>query len=125
MSLDVYLIGEEKRVECTCNDCGHKHFKNEKEILFDANITHNLNKMADEAGIYEALWRPEEIGATKAKDIIDKLVLGLDLMKKDPEHFKKFDASNGWGKYEDFVPWVEKYLNVCIENPDATIEVSR
>jgi hypothetical protein len=124
MSLNVYLIGEEKRVECTC-ECGHKHSKMERETLYDSNITHNLNKMADEAGIYEALWRPEEIGAEKAKDIIGKLGLGLDLMKKDPEHFKIFDASNGWGKYEDFVPWVEKYLNACIENPEATIEVSR
>ena len=27
--------------------------------VFDANITHNLGKMAGEAGIYEALWHPE------------------------------------------------------------------
>lgn len=124
MSLDVYLIGEEKRVECTC-ECGHKHFKIEREILYDSNITHNLNKMADEAGIYEACWRPEEIGATKAKDIIGKLALAVDLMKKEPERFKKFDSPNGWGKYEHFLTWVESYLKACEENPDATIEVSR
>ena len=125
MSLDVYLIGEEKRVECTCIDCGHKHSKVDRGILYDSNITHNLTEMAEEAGIYEACWRPEEIGATKAKDIIGKLALGLDLMKRDPERFKKFDSPNGWGKYENFVPWVEKYLKACEENPDATIEVSR
>lgn len=28
--------------------------------LFEANITHNLNKMAKEVGIYEYLWRPDE-----------------------------------------------------------------
>lgn len=124
MSLDVYLIGEEKRVECTC-ECGHKHSKIERETLYDSNITHNLNKMADEAGIYEACWRPEEIGATKAKDIIGKLALAIDLMKKEPERFKKFDSPNWRGKYEDFLPWVESYLKACEENPDATIEVSR
>jgi hypothetical protein len=124
MSLDVYLIGEEKRVECTC-ECGHKHSKIERETLYDSNITHNLNKMANEAGIYEACWRSEEIGATKAKDIIGKLALAVDLMKKEPDRFKKFDSPNGWGKYEHFLPWVESYLKACEENPDATIEVSR
>ena len=97
----------------------------ETECVFDANITRNLNKMADAAGIYEACWRPEEIGATKARDIIGKLALAVDLMKKEPERFKKFDSPNGWGKYEDFLPWVESYLKACEENPDATIEVSR
>lgn len=124
MSLDVYLIGGEKRVECTC-ECGHKHSKIEREILYDSNITHNLGKMAAEVGIYEACWRPEEIGATKAKDIIGKLALAVDLMKKEPERFKKFDSPNGWGTYKDFLPWVESYLKACEENPDATIEVSR
>jgi hypothetical protein len=81
--------------------------------------------MAGEAGIYEACWRPEEIGATKARDIIGKLALAVDLMKKEPERFKKFDSPNGWGKYEHFLPWVESYLKACEENPDATIEVSR
>lgn len=124
MSLDVYLIGEEKRVECTC-ECGHKHSKIEREIIYSSDITHNLKNMAATAGIYEACWRPEEIGATKAKDIIGKLALAVDLMKKEPERFKKFDSPNGWGTYEYFLPWVESYLKACEKNPDATIEVSR
>ena len=145
MSLDVYLVGLEKRVPCECSQCGDNHQKTEKETFYNANITHNLGKMADEAGIYEALWRPhrlkdgynipendheaewkfEDENPSIAKDIIGKLGIGLDLLKKDPEHFKKFDSSNGWGMYEHFVPFVEEYLNACIEHPDATIEVSR
>jgi hypothetical protein len=97
----------------------------ETKCVFNANITHNLNKMADEAGIYEACWRPEEIGATKASDIIPILEKGFEDMKTRPEHFKKFDSENGWGTYEDFLPWVESYLKACQEYPDATIEVSR
>jgi precorrin-6x reductase len=27
---------------------------------FEANITHNLNRMAEAAGVYKVLWRPEE-----------------------------------------------------------------
>ena len=32
-----------------------------REIMYNANITHNLGKMAEEAGIYEALWRPYQL----------------------------------------------------------------
>lgn len=113
MSLDVYLTTD------SCDKCGHG------EEVYWANITHNLNMMADEAGIYKALWHPEEINATKAKDIIELLTKGLDLLKFDPPRFKKFDSSNGWGLYEHFVPWVEKYLAACKEYPDAMIRVSR
>jgi len=33
----------------------------ESEEIYSANITHNLGKMANKAGIYEALWRPGEL----------------------------------------------------------------
>lgn len=118
MSLDVYLV--KKYSACDC--CG----RGAEEIsLFDANITHNLGKMAGEAGIYEHLWRPDEIGITKAAQLVEPIRAGLELMKSDPERFKKFDSPNGWGLYIHFVPWIEKYLAACEEHPDAEIEVSR
>lgn len=107
MSLDVMLI-ETKPTE-----------------VYWRNITHNLNKMAMEAGIYEHLWRPEELNITVAKDLIAPLEAGLAKLKADPEHYSKFNAANGWGMYEHFVPFVEDYLNACRANPEATIEVSR
>lgn len=112
--------------------------------VYDANITHNLNEMASEAGIYEALWRPyrlkpnfvdaedynaeyefEKNNPTLAGDIIPLLEKGLADLKARPEHYEKFDSPNGWGTYEHFVPFVEKYLEACKEYPDAQIEVSR
>jgi hypothetical protein len=96
-----------------------------EELVFDANITHNLGKMASEAGIYKACWRPEEIEATQAKDIINALEKGYENMKLNPEYYKQFDSPNGWGIYEHFLPWVEKYLKACKEYPDAYIEVDR
>lgn len=95
------------------------------EELYWANITHNLNKMADEAGIYQHLWRPEELGIKKAGELITPLSEGLTRLKADPEHYKTFNASNGWGKYDGFVDWVERYLQACKENPEGTISVSR
>jgi len=97
----------------------------ESNCVFDANITHNLGEMAFKAGIYKACWRPEEIGATKASDIIEILTKGLEDMKARPEYFKNFDSDNGWGTYKDFLPWVESYLKACREYPEAIIIVSR
>jgi hypothetical protein len=95
------------------------------DCLFTANITHNLNKMAMDAGIYKALWRPEEIGAKKARDLVDQLTQGLDLLRKDPERFKRFNPENGWGKYETLVEFVERYLTACTAFPSADVSVWR
>ena len=117
----------------------------ETNCVFDANITHNLGRMADKAGIYEACWRPyylhpdcpkefanydeeyafEESHPMLAKDIIQKLEKGYEDMKARPDYFKQFDSENGWGLYIHFLPWVEKYLNACKTYPDAEIFVSR
>ena len=93
--------------------------------VFDANITHNLGRMAAEAGIYEALWRPEEVGITTASQLIEPLTVGLALLKADPPRFMEHNRANGWGMYEHFVPFVERYLEACKENPDATVSANR
>jgi hypothetical protein len=91
----------------------------------DVNITHNLGEMAEAAGIYYALWRPEEKGYILAKDIISVLEEGLKKLKKSPKKYKKFDSPNGWGLYEHFVPFVEEVLSACKQYPNAEIRVSR
>lgn len=93
--------------------------------VYSANITHNLGKMANAAGIYQHLWRPEELGIILARDLIEPLAEGLNKMKADPEHYKQFNASNGWGLYEHFIPWIEKYLEACKQYPESEISVSR
>lgn len=93
--------------------------------VFTANITHNLGKMAEAAGIYYVCWRPDEVDCKYAKDIVRFLEAGLEDMKARPEFYKQFDVENGWGTYDDFLPWVERYLAACKACPDAEIEVSR
>jgi hypothetical protein len=93
--------------------------------VYWANITHNLNTMAEAAGIYKHLWRPEEVGITKAQQLIEPLREAIAKMKADPEKFKQYDADNGWGTYKDFLPWLEKYLGACQEHPEADVSVSR
>ena len=93
--------------------------------IYDRNITHNLGDMAKAANIYLVLWRPEELGIKKASELISPLEEGLAVLRSDPEKFKKFNAANGWGTYDEFVAFVEDYLNECKEHPNATVEVSR
>lgn len=89
------------------------------------NITHNLNVMAEAAGIYKHLWRPEEIGITKAGDLIAPLTDGLARLVADPEKFKKLNPSNGWGSYEGLCDFVSEYIEACKDNPEAIVEADR
>lgn len=93
--------------------------------IYVRNITHNLNKMADEAGIYEHLWRPEEVGITKAWQLIEPLREGLAMLLSDPERFKKFNPKNNWGDYDGLVDFVREYLAACEDSPNASVMVSR
>lgn len=110
MSLDFYL-----HYECDGNEIS----------VFSTNVTHNLGKIAIEADIYYALWRPEEKGWKIAKDLIEPLTKGLADLKARSEDFKKLNPANGWGSYEHFVPFVEEVLAACNKYPSAIISVSR
>ena len=117
----------------------------ETNTVFSINITHNLTEMADEAGIYEAVWRPYrlvsgfniqegnhyaeaefESSVTILSSHISKVIeAGLNDMKRRPDHYKKFDSDNGWGTYSDFVPFLEEYLKALKQYPDAVVNISR
>lgn len=113
MSLDIYLTTE------PCPTCGRA------ETVFDANITHNLGHMARVAGVYDCVWRPDENGIERALELIEPLRAGIAAMKDDPDRFRVFDSPNGWGLYENFLPWLEKLLEACEKHPTAHIAVSR
>ena len=119
MSLDVTLINKEKSV--VCSNCEQQLYKDIE--VYTANITHNLSEMANKAGIYKYLWRPEEINCNKARHLIQVLKIGLANLKNRPDYFKQFDSPDGWGLYVHFVPFVEEYLNACIKYPNAKIGV--
>jgi hypothetical protein len=140
MSLDVTLY----RNYHVSYDEG-KTLEPQRESLYWANITHNLGKMAAEAGIYEALWRPyqlkegynipkddyqaeykfEEANPVRAYEIIPVIEKGLEDMIARPKHYEKFNSSNGWGMYHNFVPWIEEYLKALKEFPESQVVCNR
>ena len=110
MSLDISLVTPKCPTCCRSDE------------IWSANITHNLNRMASVAGIYEVLWRPEEVGIKKAKDVIEPLEEGIKKMEEDPEKYSKHNAPNGWGTYKVFLPWLKRYLAACRAYPEAEVE---
>lgn len=123
------------------------------EDVFDYNITHNLGGMAQEAGLYDAMWHPANLdpemkariqeryeakdyhgpeGAFAlersvtiyARDLIQPLKDGLALLQAEPERFKAFNPDNSWGNYEGLVDFAAAYLAACIQYPDAEVHTS-
>lgn len=151
MSLDVYLTTKEPQIKKASSGIFVRENGQTKEItqeewnakypgeipvkfeqeetetneVYSANITHNLNIMAREAGVYEHLWRPDEITISKARELIEPLREGLHKLKLEPEKYKKFNPKNGWGSYDGLVKFVENYLNACYEYPEADVRASR
>lgn len=148
MSLDVYLTGpqpaptgtgifirdngsvrEVSRAEWDERFPGQEpvfaHYHTDDDLLYSANITHNLGQMADKAGLYQPLWRPDENGFVLAAQLIEPLRNGLERLKAEPNRFKKFNPPNGWGDYDGLVAFVEDYLRACEKYPSATVNVWR
>ena len=97
----------------------------ESRELYSRNITHNLGKMADAAGVYDCMWRPDEHGITHAKQLIEPLTRGLKKLRSCPARFKVYEPANGWGSHDGLVAFVADYLAACIAHPDATVRVWR
>ncbi len=125
MSLDVTLIGGKSNVVCVCEKCGNNHERGEEAELFTANLTHNLRKMAEAAGLYDALWQPERLRISHADYLINVLEEGLKRLREDPEKFKVWEPYNKWGTYETLVSFVERYSAACKAYPEARIQVDR
>lgn len=83
--------------------------RDEDPDVWWANITHNMNKMADtipvstnddrvEATLYDYVWRPEE-----QREKVDSTVMlrvlteGINYMISNRKKLLKFNPENGWG----------------------------
>lgn len=120
MSLDFSIMSWQ-----TCPKCSHQFADKNEVPIWSRNITHNLGGMANEAGLYKLIWRPEENGISTAGQLIEPLEKGIADMEADPERFKRHNAENGWGMYEHFLPWLKDLLAACKANPGAAVEASR
>lgn len=98
MSLNIYI----DYVPCKC--CGRS---GDHPGL---NITHNLNVMAQAAGLYEYMWNAD---GKSTEEILPTLVDGYVKLLKDPDRYKKLNPPNGCGTYEGLVEFVSIYIKAC------------
>ena len=107
VSLDVYLT-ETRPVE-----------------VFERNITHNLARMADAAGLYIPLGGPNCCRPRRRPNLSARSSLGFAVLKGDKWRFKRIRTGEWVGSYDGLVRFAESYLAACREYPDAQIRVSR
>ena len=112
MSLDIYLYIDV--------DAGSS--EPTRITLLDRNITHNLGRMWQLAGVYDALY---ERDGQVAGDTWRTLMAGVEFMKTHPAECRALDSPNGWGTYKDALPWLEEVTEAFRKHPKATIGVSR
>jgi hypothetical protein len=71
------------------------------------------------------LWRPDECGITKGRQLIAPLTEGLDKLLATPDQYKALNPANGWGDYDGLLAFVTDYLMACRLYPDADVHVWR
>ena len=139
MSLDLYFFKNDidiKEIRANISDLYEKRRIIQDKIkqleddyddalLYSVNITHNLNKMAQQVGLYEVLWRPEEIDITFASQMILPLEKGIKELEAYPEKYKTLNPPDGLGSYDDFVAFCKSVLLRCRKYPDAVIEAGK
>lgn len=98
-----------------------------EKAVFEWNITHNLNEMARMAGLYEPLWRPDEIDPPikTAIELVPFLDEGLHQLLTYRDRLRELNPKNGWGTYDNLVAFVVAYRVACRKWPQARVEVSR
>lgn len=105
MSIDIGL-------ECKC--CG--------TYVMSQNITHNLIPMWGKAGIYSTLYNSSGL---KAKDVVNDLKSGLNLMRLNPSIFRALNPYNNWGSYEGALDFLKRIIEGFERFPDCIIHVSK
>lgn len=91
--------------------------------VFEANLTHNLVKMADKADLYKSLWCCKDYGISVAEDLIEHLEAGLLNLTKYKDELEKLNPENGWGSYENLLCVVCSYISHCYKYPKAEIHI--
>ena len=105
--------------------------EHETNEFWHGNITHNLTEMAEDClssnnsdyTLYDLLWRDtqEPFTGDYVNAYIAHLAYCLYVLKNDPEHFKKFNPSNGWGTYEQLCDFVEQFIKALVNMPPGSI----
>lgn len=115
MSLDLWIYAAVK-----CEIC--KHPNPGDRIVFDRNVTHNLVRMWDKAGVYEALYLSD---GKRCGDYLPVLEKGLDNIQRRFSEYEELNPPNGWGSAQGALEFLTGVVIAVRENPDGMFRVSR
>jgi len=108
MSLDIGLYVEV--------DTGGDELRNIE--LYSANYTGNVCPMWIEAGVYEALYESDGVGAAAIIPILED---GIADMESNPRTYIAMNPPNGWGDSVGALRFLRRLLAACKDNPLALI----
>ena len=111
---------EGKELKTTIHDCpncgGHE---DEVEVeRCSVNITYNVGNMLRRAGLH-----PKVLDGMSMDEALPIFENAFNLMTDNPDYFRRFNASNGWGTYETTAEAVSKLLNTIAHgsHPDDVL----
>ena len=84
------------------------------------NITYNVSRMVLEACGVTYRWF-DGMECAKALPILHFAWRNL---KRNPPHFRRFEPDNGWGTYEQFMPYMTRFYAMARLHPTGIIRVS-
>ena len=137
------LSQDECKISFPDYDCKEQEYENNE--FWHGNITHNLGRMAEKVSIkiangpeyslYQLLWRPEETGLLGNNQELtfnyaEHVFRALEILKENPDYYKKYNPENGWGDYDVLVSFTTDFVNTIghipvVDNCNYTIEASR
>ena len=91
--------------------------------LFERNITNNLYKMALYLGV-AGIYYPQDHNINTAKDLLPLCKNALIKLKKYPDNYKQYNASNGWGTIIHMEELLVELIEVIEMYRDANYVVS-
>lgn len=104
----------------------------EPHTVFDINITHNLNEMARALGVYEILWRPDELAENAmvdkiyVKNFLKPINGSIEELATNMDYYQsEYGPKNGWGSAETLLKDLRLIRNAIEENPDGYFVASR
>lgn len=115
-----YPDADIQEIEITTNEFWH------------GNITHNLGKMAENClsldeesqrySLYNLLWRDTQVPFTGnyLNVYIAHLAYCLYVLRNNPDYFKQYNPSNGWGTYEQLIEFVRSFIHALVDMPEGS-----
>jgi len=94
--------------------------------VWSGNITHNLTRMAEAIGAYDALWRPEENGIEEARQLIVPLTAAREKLLQMPEEkLCALEPENKWGTAKGFDAFLWGTIRAARKWPGAKVTACR